>query len=328
MQIALRPAESAEPQAAEPTAPQQQEAALLAQGQADLPAEGAQKQAPAEAAALDPQAAGKQPEQAVQIAEQTKAESPAEEQPKAKAGEAAPRIRPQAEPAAQRAEEFRARVRRDDASRLDASGERKSPAVQAPAGPQPEPARAFGVEAIRIQSTAEAAPMTQPATAPAPAGGATAGLQGAEAAREAPLTDQIAETFESRAIRGGDRVEIRLNPPELGRVRVEFHSDGNGVRGVLRVESRQTMNELQREAPLLINRLSDSGVQIRRLEVVLQNQTTNQQGQGEFGSFFQQQGQRHGGGQAGGEAGGFAPETVEDEPQPALVGDDAINVWM
>ncbi len=71
----------------------------------------------------------------------------------------------------------------------------------------------------------------------------------------------------------GEQVVIRLDPPELGQVRITLEMDGEGMRGVLRVENPETLRQLQRESEGLMNRLAASGVQVRRLQVLPQEQT-------------------------------------------------------
>jgi flagellar hook-length control protein FliK len=94
-----------------------------------------------------------------------------------------------------------------------------------------------------------------------------------------PMADQVIETLRMASRRVGEQVTIRLNPPELGRVRVQLDRDAGGLRGVIRVESAETMRELQREAADLMQRLSTDGVQVRRIEVVLETNDASRDGQ-------------------------------------------------
>ncbi len=110
-------------------------------------------------------------------------------------------------------------------------------------------------QADATASSAMNVPPSLPAAAPQPA---------------APLSNQIAGALAGAAI-GNDSMQIRLDPPELGRVHLAFRSEGGEVRGLVQVDNPRTLADLQREAPALLNRLQDSGVQVKSMEFVLAN---------------------------------------------------------
>ncbi len=85
----------------------------------------------------------------------------------------------------------------------------------------------------------------------------------------ASVTDQVTEAFRASAAGQGRQIVIRLNPPELGKVRVILNARGREVHGVVAVDNSRTLLELQREAPMLLERLSDAGIQLRRMEMTL-----------------------------------------------------------
>ncbi len=134
-----------------------------------------------------------------------------------------------------------------------------------------------------------------------------------------PMADQVIETLRMASRRVGDQVTIRLNPPELGRVRVQLDRDGAGLRGVIRVESAETMRELQREAADLMQRLSTDGVQVRRIEVVLETHDASRDGQESTGRQGGEAGFFGGDGEASGSAGQGGPDGRES---PAASSDD------
>lgn len=153
---------------------------------------------------------------------------------------------------------------------------------------------------------------------------------------EASVGGQIADQLRGAPLRAERTVTIRLNPPELGRVRVSFHREGGELRAVVEADSARTLQELQRETPGLLQRLGDAGVSLRRVEVTL-----SQDGPSD-GSGAQSQ-LRDGQGQAGPQDGGagaesqrHAPRPVEEEPQPADAhpapvpdaDDGGVNVWI
>jgi len=82
---------------------------------------------------------------------------------------------------------------------------------------------------------------------------------------------QILESIHSSLSQQGANQEItvRLNPPELGKVFIKFQEQDNQIIGLLEVSKPQTRIEIQQALPQIIQNLQNSGIQIRRLEVVL-----------------------------------------------------------
>nr|WP_249123144.1 MULTISPECIES: flagellar hook-length control protein FliK [unclassified Bradyrhizobium] len=65
----------------------------------------------------------------------------------------------------------------------------------------------------------------------------------------------------TQAQAGNSRFEIRLDPPELGRIDVRLDVDKNGqVTSHLTVDKVETFNMLQRDAPHLQRALEDAGL--------------------------------------------------------------------
>ena len=109
-----------------------------------------------------------------------------------------------------------------------------------------------------------------------PQAGQSAPARAPDPGGRASVTDQIAESIRSGAARPGREIVIRLHPPELGRVHLSLQAEGKEVRAVLEVENSRTLSEIQRETPALIQRLAEGGVQLRRMDINL-----NEQGSGD-----------------------------------------------
>ena len=148
---------------------------------------------------------------------------------------------------------------------------------------------------------------------------------------------QIADAFRSSAARNGQEIVIRLNPPELGRVRVTLRVEGNEVRGILDVENSRTLSQLQREVPNIMSRLTDAGIEMKRMDLSL-NEDGMRDSTSDSAWFSRQYGENgpgHGGWDAPGQ-GRVTDETLpggpdaEGELPPALttIGDDSINIWI
>jgi flagellar hook-length control protein FliK len=75
-----------------------------------------------------------------------------------------------------------------------------------------------------------------------------------------PLAD-VAVTIAAQAQSGKSRFDIRLDPPELGRIDVQLNVDAGGnVSSRLVVERPETFDLLRREAPQLERALQDAGL--------------------------------------------------------------------
>lgn len=88
----------------------------------------------------------------------------------------------------------------------------------------------------------------------------------------ASVGSQIQESIHSSLRSGGQQIIIRLNPPELGKVTIKFAEQGNDITGLLQVDKLQTRDQIQQMLPEMIQNLQNSGIGIKRLEVVLTNQ--------------------------------------------------------
>ena len=87
------------------------------------------------------------------------------------------------------------------------------------------------------------------------------------------IRKQILESIHS-SLSGGDRqISIRLNPPELGKVFIRFQEHDAQITGLLEVSQTQTRYQIEQALPQIIRDLQDSGIQIKRLDVVLTEQT-------------------------------------------------------
>lgn len=130
----------------------------------------------------------------------------------------------------------------------------------APQAPVAEQAPSFAVD------TGLTAPSEQPRPAPAD--------------MPTDVSNQILESVRSSLSQqtGDKEITIQLNPPELGKVSVKFQQQGAEITGTLEVSKPQTRTEIEHALPEIIRSLADSGIAIRRLEVVLsQNEQSGNQ---------------------------------------------------
>jgi flagellar hook-length control protein FliK len=90
------------------------------------------------------------------------------------------------------------------------------------------------------------------------------------------IREQIQETIGSSLNQGDKQVTIHLNPPELGKVSIKFQEQNGQITGLLEVDKPQTRYEIEHSLPEIIRNLTNSGVQIKRVEVVLTEQSGQQ----------------------------------------------------
>ena len=86
------------------------------------------------------------------------------------------------------------------------------------------------------------------------------------------LGRQIQESVSNSYRPGTQQLIIRLNPADLGQVTIRFTEQRDGISGVLHVDKSQTQHEIQRALPGIVQNLQNSDIQIKKLEVVLNNQ--------------------------------------------------------
>jgi flagellar hook-length control protein FliK len=110
--------------------------------------------------------------------------------------------------------------------------------------------------------------------------------------------DKVGEQLQasiSHSVRQGEsEITVRLNPPELGQVVIKLQQQNGQVTGSLEFSRAETRVEVQQLMPQLVRNLQDSGIVVRKLDVV-QTQIDNS-GQQQFrehvagdGPAYQQQ---------------------------------------
>ncbi|MFP4106699.1 MAG: flagellar hook-length control protein FliK, partial [Phycisphaerae bacterium] len=302
--------------------------------------EQASTQKAVQAAATEPAAPETQNPQAVAAAPETATEAGSEQtrQPARPADATQPATE---NPAAQRARsEYAnnsgpaAKVNpADDPAASDAVSRETNSATTAPARPAAQNRNTNdrpGTSSQQIRSVAQAVGNAGPTAETSPTQAPTAPV---DRLADAQPGRQIMEALQARTFQNNDQITIRLDPPEMGSVRIRIQTDeSGGLRARLEVENNRTMTELQRETPSLMQRLSENGIEMRRLEFSFTGQDSSD-GQAGF-SMFQNasdgQGQSAGRGPAGT---GEEPEQAvieEDTPVPAVreQADGSVNVVM
>lgn len=152
-----------------------------------------------------------------------------------------------------------------DASDTPSPALAQRPNAQAKAAPPPSAAK----DAIALTPVdAPEAPPPQVATSPTAAGSQSAthtqhAGNDQSAMRAAPAAHQVAREIVRRFDGGNTRFELRLDPPELGRVEVRLDvSRDHRVTAVIAADSPQALTELARHARDLEQMLQGAGLQL------------------------------------------------------------------
>ncbi len=144
------------------------------------------------------------------------------------------------------------------------------------AAPQAQPAAATNM------AVHGAAPATQTQTA-APAAAITQHVEvSAEAAK--PNVATLAVEISARSQSGARQFDIRLDPPELGRVEVRLSIDAAGKASAhLTAEQPQTLELLQKDATVLARALRDAGLDVSQNSLNFSLRHQNQDGSAHHG---------------------------------------------
>jgi flagellar hook-length control protein FliK len=146
--------------------------------------------------------------------------------------------------------------------------------------------------------------------------------------------EQLQTSISNSVRQGENEVTVRLNPPELGQVVIKLQQQNGQVIGSLEFSRAETKAEVQQLMPQLVRNLQDSGIAVRKLDVV-QTQIDNS-GQQQFrehvagdGLAYQQQFTQ---GQT--DSYGLGYDWMSNEPvyagieslNESYIGDQAVNI--
>jgi hypothetical protein len=139
-------------------------------------------------------------------------------------------------------------------------------------------------------------------------------------------------------------IQMTLNPPELGKIRISFQQNNQEITGLLEVENLRTRADLQKELPQVLLSLQNAGVHIRRLDVVMQNPNNNpspdqQPGNQAFSNQFMDRPDQYYASDSRQDSGRSGSErSVQDfqstqtpdnaDQRNSFIRDDAINVYL
>lgn len=132
------------------------------------------------------------------------------------------------------------------------------------------PAIAVKNAATAISATDAAQNTSRPASATDPISRAAASENAISPAKQ--LADRIA----AGPPQPEHVITMTLNPAELGRIRISFQQTDGEITGILEVEKPETRYDIERQLPQIAAALQDSGLNVKRIDVVTNNQQDQQ----------------------------------------------------
>ncbi|MCK4958912.1 MAG: flagellar hook-length control protein FliK, partial [Planctomycetes bacterium] len=87
---------------------------------------------------------------------------------------------------------------------------------------------------------------------------------------------QLADRIAANPPRPEQEITITLNPEELGRIKISFQHSAGEITGILEVEKPETRYDIERQLPQIAAALQDSGVNVKRIDVVTSDQPNQQ----------------------------------------------------
>ncbi|MCA1454697.1 flagellar hook-length control protein FliK [Bradyrhizobium sp. BRP22] len=172
-----------------------------------------------------------------------------------------------------------------DAVKADASGDStQTPAANIASHAQAATAHAAQTLAAASDNGAQAIAMMQPqmpSTPTTPSANPQLTVTAATTQSNAVPVSGLAMEIAATAKSGKSRFEIRLDPPELGRIDVRIHVDNNGqVTSHLTVERPETLQMLRQDANQLQRALDNAGLSTGNggLQFSLRDQSSGQNG--------------------------------------------------
>ena len=133
-----------------------------------------------------------------------------------------------------------------------------------------------GFEVQNVESMLHVAEPAENASLSASQAPARTGIQSNMPQIEAAKpVDQIVQHLSSISVSGAQqRIKLTLTPENLGTIRITFNQTEGEIVGILEVQKNQTRRQVEQALPQLISAMQNSGVQVRKIEVVQWN--TNQ----------------------------------------------------
>ena len=101
------------------------------------------------------------------------------------------------------------------------------------------------------------------------------------------LHEQVVSSIRGALETQTHQLSVELNPPELGKVLIRFEQHEGSLTGLLEVENRATAADLKQALPEILQNLHNSGIQVKHLDVLLNDQNQRSSRDSAFADMYQ-----------------------------------------
>lgn len=109
--------------------------------------------------------------------------------------------------------------------------------------------------------------------------------------------EQVLNAIPTTITGSAQQIRVSLSPEELGSVRLTFRQQDEQVEGLIEIQNSEVRKDIEKSIPQIVAALAESGVTVRRIEIIPMQNTPQQQNES-FSQGFSAADQQHLAGQA------------------------------
>ncbi len=109
--------------------------------------------------------------------------------------------------------------------------------------------------------------------------------------------EQVLNAIPTTITGSAQQIRMSLSPEELGSVRLTFRQQDEQVEGLIEIQNNEVRKDIEKSIPQIVAALAESGVTVRRIEIIPMQNTPQQQNES-FSQGFSAADQHHLAGQA------------------------------
>jgi len=109
--------------------------------------------------------------------------------------------------------------------------------------------------------------------------------------------EQVLNAIPTTITGSAQQIRVSLSPEELGAVRLTFRQQDEQIEGLIEIQNNEVRKDIEKSIPQIAAALAESGVTVRRIEIVPMQNSSQQQNES-FSQDFNAADQQHLAGQA------------------------------
>ncbi len=109
--------------------------------------------------------------------------------------------------------------------------------------------------------------------------------------------EQVLNAIPTTITGSAQQIRVSLSPEELGAVRITFRQQDEQIEGLIEIQNNEVRKDIEKSIPQIAAALAESGVTVRRIEIVPMQNSSQQQNES-FSQGFSAADQQHLAGQA------------------------------